>query len=225
MFLFASTGGRELVYLFGMKLKFILDKKYDREKTKIFLGKKDLQYFDSHYDDFIPFLNYSKNEYQKSWDQISDAFSKYIEKETGYKWFGAKYECVVSLVIQGMSNWYNPKVVRGWKENALVQRRITAHEIIIHHYFEIYRYKFTHHKLSDEQVWALAEIAAWALTSLTAESQKFWPWDRSGYYYTHNYPQFVELQMKLRGPFLKRKNFDQYVEKGIDLVKIYLPKK
>ncbi|HAU66522.1 TPA: hypothetical protein DCW61_04195 [Candidatus Uhrbacteria bacterium] len=201
-----------------MKLKFILDKQYDREKTKLFLGKKDLVYFDSHYDDFVTYLNYSKTEYQKSWNQINDAFSKYIETVTGYKWFASKYECVVSLTIQGMSNWYDPKVVRGWKEHPLVQRRITAHELIIHHYFEIYRHSYSDNTLSDDQIWALAEIAAWALTSLTEESRTFWPWDRSGYYYTHNYPELVELQKKLKNPFLKRKNFDQYIEKGIRFI-------
>jgi len=206
-----------------MKLKFILDKKYDREKTRIFLGKKYLEYFDSHYDDSVPFLKYSQKEYQKSWNKMNNAFSEYIEKETGYDWFSSKYECVVSLMISGMSNWNNSKVVRGWKENPFTQRRITAHEIIIHHYFEMYRHSFSHHKLSENQVWALAEIAAWALTSLTEESQKFWPWDRSGYYYSHNYPELVELQKKLKNPFLKRKSFNEYIETGIGLVRKYIP--
>lgn len=208
-----------------MKLRFILDKKYDREKTKVFLGKKDLAYFDAHYDQFLPLLNYSRSEYQKSWNQINGRFSKYIEKETGHKWFNSEYECVVSLTISGMSNWYAPKIVRGWKDHPYVQRRITAHELIINHFFEIYRHNFSDHGLSVNQVWALAEIAAWALTSLTEESKFFWPWDRSGYYYTHNYPHLVVLQKKLKMPFLKRISFDQYVEKGIELARIYLPDK
>ena len=171
----------------------------------------------------LPFLKYSKIEYQKSWNKINDSFSKYIEKETGYKWFYSRYECVVSLSLRGISNWYAPKVMRGWKEHPYTQRRITAHEIIIHHYFEIYNHHYSHHNLTEDQVWALAEIAGWALTSLTDQSKKFWPWDKSGYYYTHNYPDLVELQKKLKQPFLKRKDFDQYVEKGIKLVKTLLP--
>ena len=208
-----------------MRLEFITDKKYDRDKTKSFLKKSDLEYFDSHYDSLASCLRYSQREYQASWDKINPAFSKYIVRETGYKWFAPKYECVVSLLIQGMSNWFDPKIVRGWRENPLSQRRITANEIIIHHYFEIYRHKYSSHRLSDHQVWVLAEIAAWALTSLTKESQSFWPWDRSGYYYTHNYPELVDLQKKLKQPFLKRKNFDEYIEKGIVLIKKYPLKK
>ena len=75
-----------------MKLTFIIDKKYDREKVKAFLKKKDLQYFDSNYTKLLPQLKYSKTEYQKSWDKINNAFSKYIEKETGYKVINKKTE-------------------------------------------------------------------------------------------------------------------------------------
>jgi len=77
----------------------------------------------------------------------------------------------------------------------------------------------TQHKLKDGQVWALAEIAAFALTSLCPEVGGFWPWDDQGYYYDHNYPQIVELQKKLKPIFLKKKNFDEYIKTGINLVK------
>lgn len=200
-----------------MKLKFIIDKKYDKKYAKT---KSQLQDLEEQYKLILKNMKYSQMEYQKSWDEINNSFSSYIERETDYKWFHKVYFCVVSAIHPGISNWGDePKIVRWWYENPFVQRRITAHELIISHYFEIYHRHYSHHKLTDRQVWALAEIAAFALTSLTSEVKKFWPWDKSGYYYNHNYPQIVNLQKKMKVNFLKRKNFNEYIEVGTKLIK------
>jgi len=202
-----------------MKLKYIIDKKYD----KIFVEDKEIRKnFDKIYQDSLECLKEAQKLYQKSWNEINDKFSNYIEKETGYKWFYPVYYCVVSVIHPGISNWgTNNKIIRWWKENLHTQRRITAHELILSHYFEIYKHHYKEHKLADNQVWALAEIAAFALTGLTDKVKQFWPWDYSGYYTNHNYPQIVDLQNKLKQPFLKRKSFDEYIKKGIELVKNY----
>lgn len=202
-----------------MKLKFIIDKEYDK---KYVTSKRQLKDLEEQYSLIMANMKYSQKEYQKSWDEIGQEFSDYIEKETGYKWFYKTYYCVVSAVHPGISNWGDePKIVRWWYENAFVQRRITAHELILSHYFEIYKRHYKSSNLSDGQVWALAEIAAFALTSLTPEVKKFWPWDISGYYYNHNYPQIVELQKKLKSVFLKKNNFQEYISKGIKEVRKY----
>lgn len=200
-----------------MQLKFIIDRNYDKKFTK---SKEQLKDLESQYKLILKYMKYSRKEYQKSWDEINDIFSNYIEKETGYKWFYKTYYCVISAIHPGISNWgYGPKIIRWWYENAYVQRRITAHELIISHYFEIYNHHYKQYKLKDSQVWALAEIAAFALTSLCPETKKLWPWDISGYYTDHNYPQLVKLQLKLKKKFLKRQSFDEYIKAGIKLVK------
>ncbi|NQV11786.1 hypothetical protein HQ524_00330 [Candidatus Uhrbacteria bacterium] len=89
---------------------------------------------------------------------------------------------------------------------------------LLHHYFVIVRTSFADAGLSDKQIWALAETAAFALTSLTPEAKNFWPWDKQGYYTNHNYPEIVELQKKLERPFVERKSFDEYVRAGIEVV-------
>lgn len=202
-----------------MELKFIINKEYDRK----FASKGnpvDFQYFDEIYEKNQRYLEYTQEQYQKSWDEIGRNFSDYIEKETGYKWFYPIYYCIISVVNKGISNWgYEPKIIRSWKENPYSQRRITAHELILSHYFEIYRRNYSGQNLTDRQVWALAEIAAFALTSLTGKSKIFWPWDFYGYYANHNYQQIVDLQNKLKDEFINRKNFDEYIKKGIELVK------
>jgi hypothetical protein len=178
----------------------------------------------------LPKLESKKKEFQLEWDKINDEFSKYVEKVTGYKWFYPEYECVLSFNIRGASNWGKciwgnvPKIVRGYNEptqNGLFLR-ITAHELILAHYFEIYRRHYEHEGLKDGQVWALAEIAAFALTSLTPEAKTFWSYTE--YYTNHNYPQIVELQNELKSAFIKtaaKGDFDSYIKKGIELVRRY----
>lgn len=186
------------------------------------LGKKTEQKFEKLYNSSPRYLLYSKKEYQKSWDEINDSFSTYIEDVTENKWFYKIYYCIVSVIHPGISNWgYSNHILRWWTENPYTQRRITAHELILSHYFEIIRHHYREHKLSDNQIWALAEIAAFALTSLTDEVKKFWPWDDSGYYTDHNYPQIVDLHKRMKPNFLKRKNFDDYIKSGIKLVGEY----
>ncbi len=205
-----------------MKLKFAIDKKYDTEIAKGFgFSDKFIKKMDKKYRSILPFLILTKKLYQKSWDEIGEEFSSYIEKKTGYKWFYPKYECIISAVIMGASNWgKSPKIVRGWWENPYFTRRITAHELILSHYFEIIKRKYSREKLKDGQIWALAEIAAFALTSLTKDVNKWWPWNTE-YYTNHNYKHLVEIQNKLKPIFLKSKNFNDYIQEGINLIKKY----
>lgn len=213
-----------------MKLEFVIDRKYD---TKMALRLKqsgynrlanvdiDSQYIAEKYSTTLKVLKLTRELYQKSWDEIDDKFSRYVEKTTGYDWFYPKYFCVVSVITPGASNWgTGPKIVRNWMENPYWMRRITAHELILAHYFEIYRRYYSNEGLADGQVWALAEIAAWALTSLTKEVKEFWPWNTE-YYTNHNYPHVVGLQLQLKSIFLKRKDFDGYIKKGMVLAKKY----
>lgn len=203
-----------------MKLKFIIDKKYDKQKAKAFgFLKETLTKIDLLYNTSLPYLKLTTELYQRSWNEISQKFSGYIEKETDYKWFYPKYECVVSVIHSGISNWGTaPKIVRHWRENPYYMRRITAHELILSHYFEIYKRHYKNKGLKDGQVWTLAEIAAFALTSLTPEVKQFWPWNTE-YYTNHNYPQIVSLQNKLKKVFIERKSFDDYILEGIKMVK------
>ncbi len=205
-----------------MKLKFVIDKKQDKE-ISLAMGhsKKFLSYLDEQYKTSLKFFKLSRELYKKSWDQINKDFSKYVEKETGYKWFYPEYKCVLSAVNPGISNWGGSNLIaRHWKENPYFMRRITAHELILSHYFHIIKKYYSHEKLKDGQIWALAEIAAWALTSLTSDVKNWWPWNTE-YYTNHNYPHVIKLQLKLKNVFLKRKSFDEYIKKGIKLVKKY----
>lgn len=205
-----------------MKLKFIIDKKQDKMiSLKKGYSKTSLSYMEKQYKTSLKFFKLSQKLYQNSWDEINDEFSKYVEKETGHPWFFKEYNCILSTMTSGMSNWGESNIIaRHWKENPYFMRRITAHELILSHYFYIYKTYYSDENLTDGQVWALAEIAAWALTSLTSDVKKWWPWNTE-YYTNHNYPHVVKLQLKLKEIFIKRKNFDEYIMSGIKLVRKY----
>ncbi len=164
----------------------------------------------------------AKEDYQKSWNLIIDEFSSTVEEIT-VPWFYDKYIVNVIHFNRGLSNWDGNIVGRWWKEDPDRQRRITAHEILLAHFYTIHRRLYKDSGLDGEQIWALSEIFAFALTGLEPRISKFWPWDTDGYYTDHNYPQIVDLQDSLKDPFLNRKSFDEYVNKGVALAKELFP--
>ncbi|MCL5099903.1 MAG: hypothetical protein M1158_02145 [Candidatus Marsarchaeota archaeon] len=207
-----------------MHLEFIIDKEYDAKISLMRRTAKSREQVEERYKSDMGLMLVKKDEYQKSWDQINDDFSDYVERMTGYKWLHPEYECVLSCFNRGISNWgMDNRIVRSWTEDQFKMRRITAHELILMHYFEIYKENYVHEGLTEGQVWALAEIAAFALTSLTKEAELFWPGDTE-YHTDHNYPHIVELQNELKQVFLdsiKKSDFDHYMKVGINLVKKY----
>jgi hypothetical protein len=207
-----------------MRLKFVIDREYDIAVALEINSGLNRGYLEDQYRQNLPEMLLKQKEYQKSWDEINDSFSAYVEEKTGYKWFYPEYVCVLSTANKGVSNWgREPKIIRSWQEDPRGMRRITAQELILSHYFEIYRRYYSGEGLTDGQVWALAEIAAFALTSLTKEVESFWPGD-TAYCTNHNYPHIVKLQNDLRLPFvesLKKNDFSDYIKAGIKLVREY----
>lgn len=190
----------------------------ETNSENIFKELRDL--VENEYAEVISFMEKTKQQYKQSWDEIMIDFSKTIEELT-VPWFYDEYTCVITNFNPGISNWNGNTIGRWWKENPYTQRRITAHEILLAHYFSIHRNRFPDSGLTDQQIWALAEIAGFALTGLETRLKKFWPWDNRGYYTNHNYPHIVQLQEQLRDPFVNRKNFNEYIKKGIALAKNY----
>ncbi|MDA3837162.1 MAG: hypothetical protein PF542_06080 [Nanoarchaeota archaeon] len=202
-----------------MKLNFIVYKKEDIKISEI-MGIPE-SYTENQYKTSLKFFELTKDLYQDSWDKINNQFSKYIEKETGHKWVYPKYNCFISAGTAGFApDGKTNLIARHWKENPYFMRKITAHELILIHYYEIYHNHYSQEKLTSGQLWALAEIAAWSLTSLTEDVKKWWPWNTE-YNTNHNYPHLVKIQLKMKNVFLKRKDFDDYVKKGIKIIKKY----
>jgi len=213
-----------------MKLKFVIDRKFDKRIAKelLFLkryDKEDVRSVDSLYNKSKRVLKLTQKDYQKSWNKIDKQFFKFIEKITGYKWKFKEYKCAISVINPGYSGGGNSnKFLLWWKFNPYFIRRIVAHELIMHHYHNIYNKNYRNEKLSKGQIWALAEIASYTLTSLPKEVKKFWPWNTNylgSYLPGTAYPELNKIRKKLKKTFLERKDFDDYIQKAIKLIRKY----
>lgn len=198
-----------------MKLKFIIDKKYDLDTVS------DRKEAEERYKKAWRFLQKTKSLYQKSWDEINNDFFKTTEKITGYPWRHKRYYCVISLFHRGISSWGGNKIARIWSQNPYNMRKITAHELLISHIFTIFEKDFKKEKLTNKQKWALAEISAWAITGLEERMLKFWSWisEKEKYPLNHNYPELYEPQKKLKPIYEKKKNFKKFLKEGIKIIK------
>lgn len=201
-----------------MKLNFLLDRDYDLQylhDTAAIARATEIYATSESY------LKKTVAAYQSSWDEINDAFFQSVERITGFQWAHTHYECVVSVAHSGISNWDDGnRIIRGWKENPYTMRRITAHELLLAQYFYVVHTAYPESALTQNQIWALAEIAAFTLTAYLPEAKEFWPWNTE-FSLNHNYPHLVPLQLELRDIFLNRTSFDQYMKAGIELVRRY----
>ena len=155
-------------------------------------------------------LEKAKKEYQASWDEINDEFFERLKEITNFPIQHKQFECVVSAFHPGISNWGGNKIARIWNIDPLKQRRITAHEIIISHFFSLIRNKYPKVK-SNKKIWQLAEIFAFAVTLHDKVLTRFWPWDKTISYTEHNYPELVSLQKKLTPVYLRR-GLDEFIQ-------------
>lgn len=201
-----------------MHVNFIIDKEYELHFAKDENQKKIIN---DLYNSRSELLILTKKLYQKYWNEIDSKFSKEVEKITGYKWSYKQYDCAVTLYFMGFSNWGKGSKVAWYAyENPYRLRRWVSHEILLSNFFEIILRHYKDKNLTDGQIWALAEITGFCMCCFTDLGKKFWPWNLE-YSTTHNYPQIVELQNKLKPIFIERKNFDDYVKKAIKLVRDY----
>ena len=68
-------------------------------------------------------------------------------------------------------------------------------------------------RYSDKDIWKLAEVYAFAVTGLDKTMKSFWPWDTSGNYSDHNYPELVKIQKELQGHALKL-SIREFIKRG-----------
>jgi len=205
----------------GMKIDLALARKIKRLGKK--QGKKIVrQLVEQRYMQILSYLKKVRIWYQQSWDEINEAFFRHLEKKTGYKIKYKKYFCVVSAFHPGISSWGGNKIARIWAENPFTMRKITAHELIISHIFDVFHTSPEfRNKLVDQQIWKIAEITAWCLTGKEAAMIKFWPWVPQELLFPlkHNYPFLVPLQIELGKVYDSAGSFKEFLSKSIKLIK------
>lgn len=173
------------------------------------------------YKKLLPFLKNSVSDYQKSWDKINNSFSKLVEVKTGHNWKYKKYYCVVSAYHEGISSWGNNIIARRWSINADTQRKVTAHELVLSHFWTMLEDNKISKNWSDDKKWQYSEIFTWCLLGLDKDFYKFWPWLLKEHLFpiNHEYPDIIQLQKKLKKLYFKYKNFPDFFEKAINLDK------
>lgn len=171
---------------------------------------------DERYSKIEKYMKLALEGYQSSWNEIDDDFFGRLEEITKFQIQHKAFECILSDFHIGISNWGGNKIVRSWKESPFIQRRITAHEIIISHFFS---YIYTNHpEITDKHlIWELAEIFAFIITGTDKIMTEFWPWDKSGAYTDHNYPDLIRKQKKLTKIYTDD-GFDAFIKAGWALI-------
>lgn len=220
IFMLRSSDGEYRAKRMRISPDFVKRLREARSDTLKKLTSEFFEYSDLMYKINLPYIEKSRKLYQESWNEINDSFFDKVAQLT-YPWFFPEYTCVVTHFNVGLRDPKGDRIGRWWKEDPLLQRRLTAYELFQAHYDQIHRVLYKDSGLNNNQIWALAEIASNAITGLEKDLKKFWPWDIKGYYTNHNYPQIVELQNLLYEPYINRKSFGEYIKKGIELVKTY----
>lgn len=159
--------------------------------------------------------------YQEAWDKINDIFYNEILRITETAWKFSEYKVVASLFHPGVSSRDGNIVSRWIHEDPEDQKRITAHEILMTHIWNIFDNKFP--EASDDKLghfWALNEITTTAILGLESSLNNLWSSHKKGYdNYLHNYPQLRKLQSELKGIYLNKKDFSDYLNQAINKIK------
>jgi len=164
-----------------------------------------------------PFIKNSINDYQKSWDKINDNFFRLVRNKTGTNWKYKKYYCVVSAYHEGISSWGGKTIARRWSVNADVQRKITAHELVLSHFWMMLSQNEISKNWNNNKKWRYSEIFSWCLLGLDQDFRIFWPWilEKDIFPENHNYPKLIPLQKKLKQLYSNCDNFVEFFQKAI----------
>jgi hypothetical protein len=172
---------------------------------------------DNKYKKIVPFIKNSINDYQKSWDKINNAFCRLVELKTNTPWKYKKYYCIVSAYHEGISSWGGNTIARRWSINADTQRKVTAHELALSHFWTMLEKNEISKKWPDDKKWRYSEIFSWCLLGLDKDFYKFWPWllKRDLFPENHNYPELLPLQKELKKLYFECSNFPEFFKKAI----------
>lgn len=193
------------------ELEYILSKKKFNNKDHFFSGLIENRYRINK-----NLLNKAVVSYQSAWNEINDLFSSEVGRVTGYRWKYSKYFVVVSPINIGVSSSGGNKVVRSCFEDSYKQRRITAHELLMSHLWNVFDKTLKSAKKRGIQLWALNEITTIAILSLEPFLNTIWGNKYENY--LKNYPFLDNLKMKLKQLYINKANFIGYLNEGIKVV-------
>lgn len=183
--------------------------------------EKDLVAFvEKEYNSLENLFKSSIGEYQEAWDLINDMFFYEVERVTEIKWKNAEYNVVLSPFHKGISNLGGNTIVRSIYENPKNQKRITAHEILMSHLWNII---FENFPESENEVvgkyWALNEITTTAILGLETTLNSLWTSETKGFDgFLTNYPQLNEVKETLKDIYLRKSGFKDYLKQALSVL-------
>jgi len=217
---FMPTKGKD--YL--QKLANLLRVDIEDLDIEIKLNKNNLEkaiksLVDKKYKALFLFFENSSKSYQVSWNKINNDFYKMVALKTSFPWKYNKYYCVISAYHEGLSNWGGNTVARIWSVNPDTQRKVTAHELALSHFWTILDNNKVAKEWSNNKKWKYSEILAWCLLDLDSDFHKFWPWLLRKHLFpeNHQYQEIIPLQRKLKKLYFESKNFPDFLEKVIKI--------
>ncbi len=162
-------------------------------------------------------LNNAVTSYQFAWNDINNLFYPEVKRITGHKWRYDKYFVILSPINVGISSRKGNKVIRSCFEDPYKQRRITAHELLMTHIWNIFDKEFKNAKLAESSLWALNEVTTVAVLSLELPLNEIWGNNYASY--LKNYPQLNNLKAELKHVYLTKPGFIEYLKESIKIVK------
>jgi hypothetical protein len=166
-------------------------------------------------------VDYALENYQKEWNKINDTFFNKTREITGSDWNYDIYYVVLSPINRGISSRGEDTVIRWIHDDPKEQLRITAHELLMSHIWNVLLCKHPDaQKDGNMFYWAFNEITTTAVLGLEPELNDLWTEETQGFdQFLSNYPQLTKLKMKLKGIYLSNSNFEEYKTQAIDLIK------
>lgn len=222
IFEFMPTGGMKNKRVFADLLRVdVSELNLLLKNTDLSLKKAVSILVQNKYKKILPFLKNSVSDYQKSWNKINDKFFKLVSDKTGRPWKYKKYYCVVSAYHEGISSWGGNLIARRWSINADTQRKVTAHELVLSHFWTMLEDNAISKKWADNKKWQYSEILSWCLLGLDQDFYKFWPWLLKSHLFSedHQYKNIIPLQKRLGALYCESKNFTEFFDKAIRLEK------
>jgi hypothetical protein len=142
------------------------------------------------YKELTDLIKKKKKQSQKEWNKINNSFFEIVEHITKQKWKYQKYKVIISVFHSGLAPREQNFIIRG--VNQLPQNRITAHELLMGHLWEILqKYK---NRIDEAKLWAINEITTVAILGLEHKLNKLWK--NKGYeHFLSNYPQLEKLKI------------------------------
>lgn len=157
----------------------------------------------------------AKSRYPIEWEKISKVFYEKVESLTEVPWAFSEYRVILSAFHRGISNRDAKSVFRWIFDDPKEHPRITAHEILMIHLWEVFERVFGKQTVeeNEEFFWGANEITTVAILGLEKDMDMLWSEEQKGFNrFLLNYPHLEILKEQLKERYIQKISFQEYME-------------